>query len=148
MESALNLEGLLVGDSTFRTSNQRAAEAAKRFVRLIASTPCPKEDKERGTNNIFTKLIRLITLGAGEPPMFTREQIQEILVRSNLVREGTELSIAVDEVLKKKYTFEDDRGFSQYWFTELIDGNGNKLYDFRYGRTNIGGLYEWLMWDD
>ena len=122
MVSALNLDKLLEGDSTFRTEEEKVMESTRRFVALFA--------RKKGWF-IFKKL---------EYPLFKREQIREILVRNNFVKEGVDIEIAIKEALKKEYIVRTgvDLGLDieYYQFVEATDQNGCKAYRLQFGERH------------
>ena len=115
-ENALNLDKLLEGDSTFRERYklEQGFEVNKRFADFF---PKPLKD-----GVFFWKKL--------EYPKLTREQIKEILVRNHLVGEGADAETATNEALKRRYKIGEYEG--SYFFVELINGNGQKAYEFRW----------------
>lgn len=108
--TALNLGKLLEGNSRFMTEKEMELEANRRFIRLF-----PAEKKGWF---IFKTL---------EYCLLTREQIKEVLVKNNLIKEGKNPEDAVNEVLKEEYSLAPMNELSAT-FEELKDGNNNKVY--------------------
>lgn len=113
MATALNLDNLLVGDSTFRDEKEREREINKVF-----STFFPKPIKKGWF--IFKRL---------QHQRLTREQITEILIKNHLVRENADSETATNEAINRNYDI--DTWGRTYAFMEMINGGGHKIYEFQ-----------------